>query len=203
MRTRPVDETDHARYNDPYRKRRTKEFTMDQLLMRRPELTHLPPMPDLPAGYALREFQSGDEDGLAGLLSSAFPDERWTPELVRARLSNAPDVKKIFVIEFGGRPVATASVRVVPDRFPGSGYVHWVGVDPEHRGRRLGYIVSLAALHEFARMGLHDAVLETDDHRLAAIKVYHDLGFAPEHRNDLHIERWTKIAADLLAAVNL
>ena len=40
----------------------------------------------------------------------------------------------------------------------------------------------LAALYEFARMGLTDAVLETDDDRLAAIKTYQNLGFQPEHR---------------------
>jgi ribosomal protein S18 acetylase RimI-like enzyme len=176
---------------------------MDQLLMRRHNFDNLPPMPELPPGYVLREYQEGDLDGLAALLRSSFADENWTPQQAREKLIAAPDVRKTYVIAFEGRPVATTSVRVLPDRFPDSGYVHWVAVDPEHQGQRLGYIVTLAALQEFARMGLKDAVLETDDDRLAAIKTYQNLGFEPEHRNELHIERWAKVAADLLAAVNL
>jgi mycothiol synthase len=176
---------------------------MDQLLMRRHDLNNLPPMPALPPGYSLREFREDDAPALARLFKAAFGDENWTPDQVRERLVTAPEVQKVFVVTHGDQPVATTSVRVLPERFPGSGYVHWVAADPEHQGQRLGYVVTLAALYEFARMGLNDAVLETDDDRLAAIKTYQNLGFVPEHRDPLHIERWAKIAADLLAAVNL
>ena len=176
---------------------------MDQLLMRRHNLEGLPPMTELPAGYTLREYREGDEDPLANVLRAAFADENWTPAQFRAKLVDAPDVTKTFVITEGARPVATTSVRLLPDRFPGSGYVHWVAVDPAFQGQRLGYILVLAALHEFARMGCKDAVLETDDNRLAAIKTYQNLGFQPEHRDPPHMDRWAKVAADLLAAVNL
>ncbi len=176
---------------------------MDQLLMRRHNLDNLPPLPALPCGYVLREYADSDAEPLAALLNAAFAHTEWTTDTVRAKLVSAPDVKKTYVIAFGDQPVATTSVRILPERFPESGYVHWVAVEPSHQGRRLGYIVTLAALHEFARMGCRDAVLETDDHRLAAIKTYQSLGFEPEHRDGMHVERWTKIAADLLAAVNL
>lgn len=176
---------------------------MDQLLMRRRTLTDLPPIPALPEGFSLREYREGDMQALAEVFKSAYADENWTADQVRAKLIDAPEVKKIYVIAQGDRPVATTSVRVLPDRFPGAGYVHWVAVDPSVQGQRLGYIVVLAALHEFARMGLNEAVLETDDDRLAAIKTYQNLGFEPEHRDVLHMDRWAKVAADLLAAVNL
>jgi mycothiol synthase len=176
---------------------------MDQLLMRRPDLDNLPPMPALPSGYILREYKTSDLEPLAVLMQAAFDDPNWTPEQVRQKLVDAPDVKKTFVIEYEGKPVATTSARLLPERFPDSGYVHWVAADPAHQGQRLGYVVTLATLYEFVRMGCKDAVLETDDHRLAAIKTYQNLGFEPEHRNELHMERWAKVAADLLAAVNL
>ena len=176
---------------------------MSQLLMRRPRLDDLPPIPPLPPGFTLRTFEPQDLEPLAALLQRAFEDPNWTPEKVRQTLVDAPDVMKIYVIDHEGRPVATASARLVPDRFPGSGYLHWVGVDPEYRGQRLGAIVSLAVLHEFARMGCQDAVLETDDHRLAAIKIYQEMGFEPVHTDESHILRWAKIASDLLAAANL
>ncbi len=67
----------------------------------------------------------------------------------------------------------------------------------------MGYFITLVTLHEFKRMGLHDAVLETDDPRLAAIKTYQNLGFAPEYRHDSHLERWAIVIANLLTAANL
>ena len=176
---------------------------MDQLLMRRNNLDDLPPMPEMPAGYVLREFEERDLEPLAAVLRAAFADENWTTEQVREKLVDAPEVKKTFVVAHDSVPVATTSVRILPDRFPGSGYVHWVAVSPGEQGQRLGTLVVLAALHEFRRMGCKDAVLETDDDRLAAIKTYQNLGFQPEHRDPLHVDRWAKIAADLLAAVNL
>lgn len=176
---------------------------MRQLFMRRPTLDDLPPMPELPPGFTLREYKPEDLEPLAALMRRAFEDEQWTPEKLRSALVDAPDVKKIYVIDFGGRPVASASVRLLPDLYPDSGYVHWVAADPDYRGQKLGYIVTLATLYEFARLGCKDAVLETDDHRLAAIKTYQNLGFEPEHTHESHIARWARVAADLLAAAGL
>lgn len=171
--------------------------------MRRPNLVDLPELPPLPAGYTLREYRLEDRGPLAATLQNAFPDYVWTPEKVQEALVDAPDVKKILVVDAGGLPVATASARLAPDVHPGSGYVHWVAVDPAHQGQKLGYFVTLAVLHEFVQMGCNDAVLETDDHRLAAIKTYQNLGFVPEYREDSDLQRWMKIAANLLAAANL
>lgn len=176
---------------------------MTQLLMRRPHLNRLPDMPLLPPGYELRDYQEGDLNGLAVLLARAFEDTNWTPKKVSTALLNDPTVKRTFVIAHHGVPVATASARLFPERFPGSGYLHWVAADPDHKGLKLGYAVSLAALHEFVTLGCKDAVLETDDHRLPAIKTYQNLGFEPEHSHESHAERWVKVLSDLMAAANL
>src|SRR2546421_12626517 len=106
----------------------------DQLLMRRRRLDDLPPMPELPQGYTLRNYRDGDAEALAGLFAAAFADKNWTPAQVRQKLVEAPDVEKTLVIDHEGVPVATASVRLLPERFPGSGYVHWVAADPRHQG---------------------------------------------------------------------
>ena len=165
--------------------------------MRRPNLQALPDLSALlPPGYALRE-QRPDEDmaGLAALLGAAFPKDAWTPEKARAVLVADATVKTIFVIEHNAAPVATASARLLPDTYPGSGYVHWVAAHPAHQGRRLGYLATLATLRAFVRLGCRDAVLETDDFRLPAIKTYRRLGFVPEFRHPSHPERWAQIEA--------
>ena len=173
------------------------------LFMRRPNLDDLPSLPPLPPGYILREFRPNDLDALSNMMRLAFEDDQWTSERMKRVLTEAPDVKKVFVVDFGGVPVASASARVLPEDHPGSGYVHWVAVAPDHRGQGLGYLITLATLYEFKQMGLHDAVLETDDQRLAAIKTYQKLGFEPEHRHESHLERWAIVISNLLNAANL
>lgn len=171
--------------------------------MRRPNLAGLPPQGELPEGYSLREYRPGDAAGLAQLLARAEHDPGWDEARVRREITDAPGVDRTLLIEYAGKPVATATSRLAPEDFPGSGYVHWVASDPDHRGKRLGATVTIAVLHRFAEIGCHDAVLETDDHRLAAIKTYQRLGFVPVHREPSHIARWAKIASDLLAAANI
>ena len=60
-----------------------------------------------------------------------------------------------------------------------TGYLHWVATVPAHAGKKLGSFVSLAVLYKFQQEGCQNAVLETDDHRLAAIKTYLRLDFHP------------------------
>jgi len=175
---------------------------MVHLLMRLADLQSLPPMPELPAGYTLREYRDSDLEPLARTLDLAFDDVEWTPDLLKERLTEAPDVVKTFVIEFEGRPIATASARIMDDKFPGSGYLHWVGVHPDHRGKQLGTVVTIAVLKEFVKLGCKDAVLETQDQRLPAIKTYKNLGFNEDHIHETHPLRWAMIA-ELLASANL
>ena len=173
---------------------------MSQLFMRRPHLNDLPPVPPLPSGMTLREAGPSDAPGLAALLRSAFEDPSWTVERVRRELLNAPDVKATYVIVTGGVVIATASARLLPESYPDSGYVHWVAALPDFRGKRLGFTVSLAVLHEFVRLGCRDAVLETDDFRLPALKTYLGMGFQPEHRDETHAARWEEVHRKLAAA---
>lgn len=175
---------------------------MSHLTMRRPDLENLPAVPELPVGYGLRLFQETDLPSLAVLMAEAFEDPQWNTERVREALTQSPEVKAVYVIESGDQIVATASARLIPDVFPGSGYLHWMAVSPAHRGKHLGYIVTLATLHEFVRLGCKDAVLETQDERLAAIQIYKSVGFVPEHTHENHPERWGKIA-ELLTAIGL
>ena len=146
------------------------------------------------SGYRVRLAGSDEGEAIARCLHLAFGD--WDAHRVRRALLDAPDVQATFVVvhEATGVIAACASHRTVPDRFPGATYLHWVGADPAHAGRRLGALVSAAVLTYGRReMGLGDAVLETDDHRLPAIATYLGLGFAPEYRDPSHPARWSAI----------
>ncbi len=176
---------------------------MHQLFMRRSNLEDLPTTAALAPGYTIRAYRETDAEPLSGVFQRAFPEsaEEKTPDWVRKTLANAPDVLTTFVVDYEGVPVSTASLRSLPDLYPESAYVHWVATDPAFQGKGLGSAVTIAVLQEAARRGMKDAVLETDDNRLPAIRTYQHLGFLPEHRHETHLSRWS-IIADMLAAAN-
>ncbi len=160
--------------------------------MRRPDLADLPAVP-----AAIDPADPADVDGLARLLTASF-GEPWDQARVRRDLLDDPTVTETFVIRDGGRIVATASARLLPEKYPGAGYLHWVASDPEARGRGIGRAVVLAVLHRFAADGCDGSVLETDDHRLAAIKLYLRLGYVPQYPEIDHQQRWSLIFRLLL-----
>jgi mycothiol synthase len=169
---------------------------LPQLKMRRPSLDDLPPL-ETPPGLTLRTAGPEDEPALAALLTTAFGDAGWTVERVQRALTQAEDVARVFVLAAeDGTLVATASAQLPPGETR-TGLVHWVGADPARKGRRIGYAVSLAVLHELKERGCSAAALYTDDFRLPAIKTYLNLGFLPLVTHESHPARWRTVAEGL------
>lgn len=168
-----------------------------QLLMRRADLDHLPAaLP--PDGVHLRPRAPDDTPALAALLRDAFDDDLWTSERVEAVfLHDSSVVETLVAAAPDGALLATASARLDPVNYPGDGYVHWVAAAATARGQGLGRLVTLATLHAFRRHACTGAVLETDDHRLRAIRVYLGLGFAPVCWHESHAARWSAIRSAL------
>jgi mycothiol synthase len=167
---------------------------LPQLLMRLTSLADLPGL-TAPEGYTLREATPADLPALSRCLAAAFPEIEWSEETTRQRLFDDISVTRVFMIEApDGAAAATASARLAKNH-PDAGYVHWVGADPAHAGRGLGRLVTLAVLHEFVRQGFTQSVLETDDFRLPAIRLYQKMGFVPEFTHPSFEGRWAAIAA--------
>jgi mycothiol synthase len=168
--------------------------TLTQLEMRRPHLGGLPPLRP-PEGYELRTWQDGDEVRWAAIMDGAIG--AWDADRVRSEFLRQEGVEpgNVFVAARDGELVATATARRLPD--PATGYVHMVAADAAHRGRGLGSLVSVAVLHRLRELGCTSAVLHTDDDRLAAVRLYLRLGFAPLHTASDHEERWARVLAAL------
>lgn len=170
--------------------------------MRRPHLRDVPPAPPLPEGYTLRQADDDDSGPLAALLNAAFSgprDDPWDAERVRRSLTRTPDVRAVYVVEWRGQPVATTSSQFLPERFPGSGRVHWVGTHPEHGRRGLASALLAHVLADFAARGDRDAVLHTQSYRLPAIRRYLAFGFLPEldAGGEDHRPRWSALFQSL------
>src|ERR687883_408137 len=105
----------------------------------------------------------------------------WTVPRVREALLERPQFAADGVFfatcaAAADQPVASATAWRVPPEERATGYVHMVAALPAHRGRGLGRLVTLATLHHLRAHGFGEAVLDTDDFRLSAIRTYLGLG---------------------------
>lgn len=173
---------------------------MAQLRMRRPDLEGLSAV-IMPAGYRLRTYAPGDEEAWARIMNTGI-GQSHTAERCRANLIERPQFRPeglFFAVTEQDEAVGSACAWRRPEEGERSGYVHMVCVLPQHRGHRLGYWLSLAVLLRFREWELADALLDTDDFRISALRTYFDLGFVPLLREEdaTQAERWDKVRAEL------
>ena len=148
----------------------------------------------LPDGYALRTSRDGDEPAWARILTAAFdasPGKFDFNRFMRPCAEYRPE--RTWFLCRDGEPIATASAYPFGNVRPDACSLHWVGVHPDHQGRRLGYWVSLAALHQMRREGHARARLRTDDSRLAALWTYVRLDFEPLLVHENQRARWAAV----------
>ena len=164
-----------------------------QLVMMKESLTDLPPVV-LPTGYSLRHFRPGDEINWETVLNQSF-GEVVPPRLFAGVMAcdAACSPERVLFVTRDNVPVATASAWYKPEWGRDMGYVHYVGVSANHKGKKLGYWVSLAVLHRFVFEGRTQSVLQTDDHRVPAVKTYLELGFAPWLVEENQRQRWRAV----------
>ena len=156
------------------------------------------PEPTLPPGFSFRPATTADADELAALVTAAYDpvhDDPWDGARMRAELLEAPDVLETWVVvDAEGRVHATASERLLPYIYPeGTGYVHFVGTLQGSQGLGLGRAITLRVLRGFVDRGLTRAVLNTADFRLPAVRLYLQLGFIPEYREDSERSAWSAL----------
>lgn len=166
-----------------------------QLFMRRKDLQMLPPI-ELPSNYTLRHFIPGDEVDWERIIEDSFQWKTSFDESVRSDELYKDD--NVFFICYDNIPVATATAQYIPKSYGNkTGYVHMVGVHSSQKRNGLGFLVSLAVLHHMFKEGRQDAVLQTDDFRIPAIKTYLSLGFMPEYIHENQEHRWSEIYKQL------
>jgi len=167
------------------------ERILPQIVMRRSSLRDLPRI-ELPAGYSVRSFIEGDEQFWNRIVRAAF-DSPTSDFNVRLRADEEFRPERVLFVTYRDEPVATASAWYMKQYGPAMGYLHLVGVAPEHQGKHLGYWVSIAALHQFVVEKRTSAMLLTDDYRLSAIRTYLHAGFDPVLVHENQRERWRAI----------
>ncbi|MDQ3328823.1 MAG: GNAT family N-acetyltransferase, partial [Chloroflexota bacterium] len=135
-----------------------------------------------------------DLASLADTLSLAFA-EPWSVSRIRTSLLESPDVSAVYVVTWQDLPVATASSQQLTAKYPGMGWVHWVGTHPNHTRRGLAAALIERVIDDFKSRGYRSAALWTDDFRLPAIRTYLRFGFLPSYdvEGEDHRDRWSAI----------
>ncbi len=188
-------------YNNAYSiiEQATSEPVHQQLEMIWPkDKLNSPPTVSLFEGYSLRTYKEGDDEPMIKLMRKAgFAD--WGEEQLRSLKNRALPEGMFFIVHDNtGKLVATASAsHNGTGKIPFSGTLDWVGADPEHRGKGLGFSVCAAVVRRLIEIGYEYISLRTDDFRLAAIKTYIKLGFVPHIFSDEMELRWRKVYEQL------
>ncbi|MCL6443848.1 MAG: GNAT family N-acetyltransferase [Alicyclobacillus sp.] len=129
--------------------------------------------PSIPGEYMLRTYQDGDKRNLGILLAS----EGWGHD--EATIDDyldhvVPDGLFFVVHQPTGEIVATACALHHPRsphwHFPFGGDIGYVIVRRDHRGRGIGYAVSVAAVNRLIQAGYKNIRVVTNDHRRDALK---------------------------------
>lgn len=167
------------------------------LYMIRPDLENLPPIV-LPEGYGLRTFRPGDEEHWLRICRPEF-GERWTAGRLHEQILDAPFFRPehMFFVIHGEEPVGVVAAWQRTPESKEMGTVHYIGLQPEHRGKGLGQVLLLAVLHNLRQRGFQRCDLFTEDFRWPAIALYWKYGFRPVIEDDLDRRRWAHIRRQL------
>lgn len=163
---------------------------MKQLLMER--LSGQIEVLKLPEGFSLRTYREGDWKAWVEACSDGLGTADWTESDFHEKMLAMEGLNPegiFFVIDSAGQITGTATGWLKP----GKGYVHMVGIRTDFRGKGLAKPLSAAVVKYLQEKGCSRIVLDTDDFRLPAIKVYLGLGFVPVlHDSDMR-ERWLAV----------
>jgi ribosomal protein S18 acetylase RimI-like enzyme len=147
----------------------------------------LPPVPDVPEDYLLIPWDDGLLARHADTKWRCFRDE-IDSEVFPSLAEQAGCLKLMEAIRYRPGFCAGATwllacgleyvgtIQGVRDAH-GHGAIQNVGIDPRHRGRGLGSLLVLRALHGFREVGVVKAVLEVTARNGGALELYRRLGF--------------------------
>ena len=170
---------------------------MKQLKMyRQPELA--PGEMNLPEGYSFSRFR-GEEDKLAWVAcckNGLIADDADVAVYDKVMGGN-PHIhheEDVLFLDYMGAHVGTVTAYV---NEKGIGYLHMIGLLPEHRGRGLGKFLVRAGLWHLRDLKPQNIMLTTDDWRKSAVRSYLNEGFLPVDCDEDMTARWEQLLYEL------
>lgn len=146
----------------------------------------------VPSGYQIRTYQKGDAQSWVEIIKSSF-GANYNVKLDEILYSQEFDPKSLFFATYQDQPVGTVYAWLLFSEGHKVGYIHMLSVLPEHQGKKIGRLLILWALYYFKNRNVQEVIVDTDDIRLPAIRLYLDLGFEPVYLEQSHKRRWKTI----------
>jgi len=176
----------------------TPQDDYPQLTMGWPDKRISGPAPDinLPDVYQLRTFQSGDEDRLCELMTiPGWPV--WQTAMLRVwQRRMLPDGWHVAIDEESG-VIAASCMAIWSDVYAGGGELGWLITDPNHSGQGLATALAAAVTAHFIRTKVNHMHLFTEHYRLAAVKIYLQLGYVPLITSSEMLAPWWDVCRQL------
>ena len=151
-----------------------------QLSMGWPDKRISGPVPgfNLASGYQLRTFQHGDEERLCELMTlPGWPV--WQPGMLQPWHKRMLSDGWYVAEEKAGELIIASCMAIWSDVYFGGGELAWLVTDPNHSGQGLATALAAAVTAHFIRTKVNHMHLFTEHHRLAALKIYLQLGYLP------------------------
>jgi mycothiol synthase len=135
----------------------------------------------LPDGVHLRTVQPTDTAALCRLLETGTFGS-WPTQRLDALFDHEIDrlsPRHVHLATHGNVLVGHCCLMVRDEPEGTVGKLGWVVAHPDFRGQGIGRAVCVAALQSAHQLGLGTVILNTEDFRIAAVRLYLELGFAP------------------------
>jgi GNAT superfamily N-acetyltransferase len=162
---------------------------------------------DVPAGFTLRPFASGDEEAWVWIHAAA--DRYNEATLARFRSEFGDDAATLerrmrFLVDPTGSAIGTAAAWF-DHQPPGPllGRVHWVAIHPAHQGRGLAKPLLSHVCALLRDLGHERTFLTTSSARIPAIALYLRFGFEPEIDGSDSAAAWAELRRHLTRATYL
>jgi GNAT superfamily N-acetyltransferase len=128
--------------------------------------------------YVLKYYRPGDETSWADLITISKEFGVWNEDRLRKEIISDLLIGGGVLVTFDNKLIGCAAACNIVSFRPYAVLMNVV-VLQEHRNRGLGKVLSSRALGVAHSLKYPGMILQTDDHRRSAIRIYHDLGFEP------------------------
>jgi GNAT superfamily N-acetyltransferase len=160
----------------------------------------------LPAGYAIRWYQPGDEEAWRKIHLLADPYTKMTPSLFEKQFGK--DVRMLadrqcFLVDSNDSPIGTATAWMGDHGGQSLGRIHWLAIVPVEQGKGLAKSLLSTVCERLKNLGHNSAFLTTQTIRIAAINLYLKFGFVPAVDSEQDKQVWRRLQKHLKYAIPL
>lgn len=176
-----------------------KGLAGDSIDMIRDHMRDIPQHP-IPEGFVMRPMKADDNSLWVDIWRDAEPYFNIADDTFTQNFGSDPEgiSKRCFILNTTkGVSVGTISAWYKPQyRGMDYGLIHWVAIREAYKGRGLGKVIMTFAMNQLAQWHPR-AMLNTQNKRLGAVKLYLDFGFVPNLDIPGAIAAWQEVAAAL------